>query len=154
MIAGPAFGPLPALRGSPLLTVFAIDFGIQAAFYAESLLRGKSEKFYDLSGALTYTTCFLYSYLARGGVYDPRKFIATAAGCLWAARLGGYLFERIQREGKDERFDNLKSSAGRFAVPWFMQAAWVGLVGAPVSFLVGSIRMRRLLNKECFLRSI
>ncbi|KAI9006886.1 hypothetical protein DFJ74DRAFT_689709 [Hyaloraphidium curvatum] len=123
--------PLPSIRGSPLLTAFAIDAGIQAAFYVHALLSGKTEKYYDLSGSLTYLSVFGYTLLSRGG-YDARRGFATIAGCLWASRLGGYLYERIVREGKDERFDKLKSSAARFAIPWAMQAVWVGLVGAPV----------------------
>jgi len=46
---------------------------------------------------------------------------------IWASRLGGFLFRRIQRAGSDPRFDEIKPSASRFLVAWTLQGLWVFL---------------------------
>ncbi len=46
---------------------------------------------------------------------------------IWAGRLGTYLFRRIRRAGKDERFDRIKPSFVRFLNAWTLQGLWVSL---------------------------
>ena len=46
---------------------------------------------------------------------------------VWAARLGSFLFRRMLRAGKDDRFDALKPSALRFLAVWTVQGLWVSL---------------------------
>ena len=46
---------------------------------------------------------------------------------IWAVRLGTYLFRRIQKAGKDDRFDELKPSFLRFLNVWTIQGLWVTL---------------------------
>ena len=44
---------------------------------------------------------------------------------IWAVRLGTFLFRRIKKAGKDDRFDELKPSFIRFLNVWTIQALWV-----------------------------
>ena len=44
---------------------------------------------------------------------------------VWAVRLGTFLFGRIRKAGKDDRFDELKPSFIRFLNVWTIQALWV-----------------------------
>jgi steroid 5-alpha reductase family enzyme len=44
---------------------------------------------------------------------------------IWAGRLGSFLFRRIRRAGKDNRFDDIKPSFIRFLNAWTIQALWV-----------------------------
>jgi steroid 5-alpha reductase family enzyme len=44
---------------------------------------------------------------------------------IWAGRLGTFLFRRIQKAGKDERFDDIKPSFVRFLNTWTLQGLWV-----------------------------
>jgi steroid 5-alpha reductase family enzyme len=56
---------------------------------------------------------------------DGRSILLASLVVIWAARLGFFLFRRIQREGKDARFDELKSSLLRFFNTWTLQGLWV-----------------------------
>ena len=44
---------------------------------------------------------------------------------IWAGRLGIFLFRRINKDGKDERFDKAKKKFFWFLQYWMGQAAWV-----------------------------
>jgi steroid 5-alpha reductase family enzyme len=46
---------------------------------------------------------------------------------IWAGRLGTFLFRRIQKAGKDARFDEIKVSFIRFLNTWTLQGLWVSL---------------------------
>lgn len=53
--------------------------------------------------------------------------------------VGTYLFKRIQSDdGKDSRFENIRTSPPKFLVAFFAQATWVSLCTLPV-ILVNSI---------------
>lgn len=46
--------------------------------------------------------------------------------------MGSYLFQRISKEGKDSRFDEIKKSPPKFLGAFFAQAMWVSLCIMPV----------------------
>jgi steroid 5-alpha reductase family enzyme len=48
----------------------------------------------------------------------------------WALRLGSFLFSRIQKAGKDDRFDEIKPSFIRFLNVWTIQALWITFTAA------------------------
>lgn len=94
-----ALGPTSVT--SSLLVTFLIDFGIQFVFYVYSAL-AKTEKWYDLSGSLTYQTCTLVALLWRQdgdelGNLSARQIIAAAFVLAWSLRLGTFLFIRVLR---------------------------------------------------------
>ncbi|MDF2050371.1 DUF1295 domain-containing protein [Arthrobacter sp. Cr_A7] len=112
--------------------VFAL--GVAAAFVIQWLVfipsyKAQTEKFYDLTGALTYITITVLLVLASPGV-DARGMLLAAMVVLWAARLGGYLFQRVMKHGKDDRFDELKTDFARFLNTWTLQGLWVVLTAA------------------------
>lgn len=89
----------PTSVTSSLTITFLIDFGIQLIFYIASALL-KTEKFYDLSGSLTYQTCILVALLWRHngdtlGSLTSRQIIAAVGVLIWATRLGTFLFIRV-----------------------------------------------------------
>lgn len=52
---------------------------------------------------------------------------------VWMTRLGSFLYLRISKDGKDERFDVLKERCKfAFAGMWTTQACWVSLIQLPV----------------------
>lgn len=117
------------LGGFPL---FAL--GVGAAFLIQWLafipaFKAQTEKFYDLTGALTYITITLLLVLLTPGV-DARGFLLAAMVVAWAARLGSFLFRRVSRHGKDDRFDEIKPSFLRFLNTWTIQGLWVVLTAA------------------------
>jgi steroid 5-alpha reductase family enzyme len=117
------------LGGFPL---FAL--GVGAAFIIQWLafipaFKGQTEKFYDLTGALTYISITLLLVLLTPGV-DARGLLLAAMVVAWAARLGSFLFRRVSRHGKDDRFDEIKPSFLRFLNAWTIQGLWVVLTAA------------------------
>jgi steroid 5-alpha reductase family enzyme len=112
--------------------VFAL--GVAAAFVIQWLVfvpsyRAQTEKFYDLTGALTYIAVTVFLVLASPGV-DTRGLLLAAMVVLWALRLGGFLFRRVMKHGKDDRFDELKPDFARFLNTWNLQGLWVVLTAA------------------------
>jgi steroid 5-alpha reductase family enzyme len=103
----------------------AVAFVIQwLAFIPAWLLQ--SEAFYDLTGSLTYISVAVLA-VALAPAVDGRSLLLLALIVIWAARLGTYLFRRIRRAGKDERFDEIKKSLPRFLIAWTVQGLWVSL---------------------------
>ena len=84
----------------------------------------QTEKFYDLTGSVTYLTLVLFSVfstdsMSYGGV------IVCACVSVWAIRLGSFLFFRIKKDGEDKRFRSIKPNFTRFFMTWTLQGMWV-----------------------------
>ncbi|MFZ1863909.1 MAG: DUF1295 domain-containing protein [Polyangiales bacterium] len=86
----------------------------------------QTERFYDLTGSLTYVVVAGFAILASRS-FDARSVILGFLIFVWAARLGIFLFRRIHVEGGDSRFEDIKPSAARFLVAWTLQGLWVFL---------------------------
>ena len=86
----------------------------------------QTERFYDLTGSLTYIGVTLFALIAAGST-DLRSLVLAALVLVWAGRLGSFLFRRIHRQGSDARFDKIKPSPSRFFVAWTLQGLWVFL---------------------------
>ncbi|GAQ85856.1 hypothetical protein KFL_002580050 [Klebsormidium nitens] len=121
--------------GASLLTYFAIDLGIQVAGWAYSYWQ-QTDKFYDLTGSLTYLTLAGLS-LSRSAA-SPHQLLLSGMVALWAARLGSFLFARVLHAGKDDRLDRIKSQPGTFLLYWTVQAVWVFVVSLPMLLLNAS----------------
>ena len=114
------------------LPLFGLAVGlaylIQWIVFIPSFLR-QTEKFFDLTGSLTYiSVTFLIFFLSP--VKDARSFLLLALVLIWAIRLGTFLFRRIHKAGKDDRFDDLKPSFFRFLNVWTIQGLWVSFTAA------------------------
>ena len=112
-------------------TVFysaGICLGIQWLAWIPASL-AKSERYYDLTGGLTYLTVVGFTLWAGSQSESPsaRELIVSLLVVIWALRLSSFLYLRIHRTGKDGRFDRLKTSPIRFLVPWTIQGLWVFL---------------------------
>jgi steroid 5-alpha reductase family enzyme len=115
-----------ALAGIPVFAVgFALAFVIQWIAFIPAYLN-QTEKFFDLTGSLTYLTVMVVAVLLAGA-FDVRSLLLLALVIIWAVRLGSFLFRRIQRAGVDERFDDIKPSFLRFLLTWTLQGLWVSL---------------------------
>jgi steroid 5-alpha reductase family enzyme len=114
------------------LPLFAITVGlaflIQWAAFIPAWLR-KTEKFYDLTGSLTYVTVTTLAVFL-GPVVDGRSLLLWALVVVWAGRLGAFLFRRVHRTGRDGRFDEIKASFPRFLLAWSLQGLWVTFTAA------------------------
>ena len=96
---------------------------IQFLIFLPSFLL-QTEKFYDLTGSLTYisVTSIAYISLDNPTTIDTILYLYVI---VWAGRLGIFLFRRINKDGKDERFDKAKKKFFWFLQYWMGQAAWV-----------------------------
>jgi steroid 5-alpha reductase family enzyme len=112
--------------GMPLFALaVGLVFLIQwLAFVVAYLLQ--TESFYDLTGSLTYISVITMAVLLSPGI-DRRSIVLLVLVVVWATRLGTFLFLRIQKTGKDARFDELKVSFVRFLNTWTLQGLWVTL---------------------------
>jgi len=121
-----------ALGGVP---VFAIAVGLAfliqwLAFIPAYLFQ--TEKFYDLTGSITYISVIgvAVCYSRYSTDLDARSILLAALVIIWALRLGTFLFGRIQKAGKDDRFDEIKPSFIRFLNAWTIQGLWVTFTAA------------------------
>ena len=105
------------------IPVFALCVGLAfliqwLVFIPAYLLQ--SEKFFDLTGSITYISVTLIAVLLSP-VVDGRSLLLLGLVVIWAVRLGTFLFRRIRKAGKDARFDELKTSFPRFLMAWTIQ---------------------------------
>ena len=89
----------------------------------------QTEKFFDLTGSLTYISITIMAVLVSP-VVGGRSLLLASLVIIWAVRLGSFLFGRIQKAGKDDRFDELKPSFFRFLNVWTIQGLWVTFTAA------------------------
>jgi len=118
---GATFGGVPIF-----MLAVGLAFLIQWLVFIPSYLF-QTEKFFDLTGSLTYisvvTVAVCYSRYSMP--LDARSILLAVLVGIWAVRLGAFLFGRIRKAGKDDRFDELKPNFFRFLNVWTIQALWV-----------------------------
>ena len=113
-----------SMAGVPLFAAaVGLIFLIQWLAFIPAYLR-QTEKFFDLTGSLTYISVIILA-VAFGNAMDVRTILLATLVVVWAIRLGTFLFRRIHKAGKDDRFDGIKPSFIRFLNVWTIQALWV-----------------------------
>ncbi|WP_430428836.1 DUF1295 domain-containing protein [Parasphingorhabdus sp.] len=95
----------------------------------------QTEKYYDLTGSLTYLTVIAIACLFSGPL-DARSALVALMVVIWALRLGSFLFRRISADGKDARFDKIKVNPLRFFLTWTLQGTWVALTAASALVII------------------
>ena len=114
------------IRGMNAFTfVLIVAVVIQVIFFIPSFLL-KTEKYYDLVGSLTYVTTISLAYFSVDNKTTIDSIIYIYV-MIWASRLGIYLFRRVQKDGKDIRFEKAKTHFFWFLQYWIGQALWVAL---------------------------
>ena len=150
--AAVVIGALVALAGSDggatvgSLPVFAL---VGALAYLINWLvfipsnAAKTERFYDLTGSFTYITVTVVAVVLSDDL-DARALIVASMVVIWAARLGTFLFRRIRRDGKDGRFDEIKTNSLRFFMTWTIQGLWVVLTAGAALAIITTLERRDL----------
>jgi len=109
------------------MPVFALGVGVafivQWAAFIPGFIR-KTEKFYDLTGSITYILVTISTVLLSPSP-DGRAYLLMGMVIIWAVRLGSFLFFRIRAAGEDRRFRDIKKSFARFLLAWTIQGLWV-----------------------------
>jgi len=111
-----------------VLNAVILAFLIQWVAYIPAYLF-QTEKFYDLTGSLTYLTVIWFVYFSSGQTneFNTQSLLLTVLISLWAVRLGSFLFSRIHKDGEDKRFRTIKTSASQFFMTWTLQGMWVSI---------------------------
>jgi steroid 5-alpha reductase family enzyme len=106
----------------------------------------QTEKFFDLTGSITYISVIgvAVCYSRYSADLDARSILLAAMVIIWALRLGTFLFSRIQKAGKDDRFDELKPSFIRFLNVWTIQGLWVTLTLAAALVAITTTNKKEL----------
>ncbi|MBF4509939.1 MAG: DUF1295 domain-containing protein [Aeromicrobium sp.] len=117
---GVSVGGLPVFAIA-IATAYLVQW---VAFVPAYLLR--TEKYFDLTGSFTYVAVMTLA-VALSQARDARSLLLLALVIIWAGRLGPFLFRRVRRAGKDDRFDGIKHSFVRFLTTWTLQGLWVSL---------------------------
>jgi len=86
----------------------------------------QTEKFYDLTGSITYLTAVFYTLYVTGS-NNLSDLIIVGCVAVWAIRLGSFLFMRIHKTGEDRRFRTIKPNFTRFLMTWTLQGMWVSM---------------------------
>ncbi|WP_244304707.1 DUF1295 domain-containing protein [Leucobacter viscericola] len=123
---GWTLGGSSALPGFALAVIAA--FVVQWLAYIPAAI-AQTDRYFDATGALTYISVTILLLVLSPGL-DPRSIILGALVIVWAARLGSFLFMRNRRSGRDDRFDEIKTSKIRFLGVWTVQGLWVSLTAA------------------------
>ncbi|MHA2238024.1 MAG: DUF1295 domain-containing protein [Candidatus Hodarchaeales archaeon] len=112
------FGAIP-LFAFGIVIIFLIQWIVFLPSYIK-----RTEKFFDLTGSLTYCTVVIISVLLSSQ-FDLRSLLLMILVLIWALRLGIFLFRRVIKAGEDKRFETLKQSFFRFLMIWTIQGLWV-----------------------------
>jgi steroid 5-alpha reductase family enzyme len=98
---------------------YLINWGVYVPSY-----RAQTEHYYDLTGSATYVSATIVTLLATD-TQNARTLVLATLVLVWSLRLGTFLFRRIRKDGKDGRFDRIKTDWVQFLVAWSLQALWV-----------------------------
>jgi steroid 5-alpha reductase family enzyme len=122
-----------------LLSLICLCFLIQWTMFIPAWLYN-TEKFYDLTGSLTYISVSLLAFYfgAMGTGMSIYKFIILASILFWAMRLGYFLFSRVHKDNGDKRFDSIKKQPTQFFMTWTLQGMWVSLCAMPAFIALNS----------------
>lgn len=81
-----------------------ISLGFQMFVFFFHALPMSSERFYDLSGSMTHCLVIAASLVETQTQKSPRQVFCSMASIIWLTRLGSFLFLRIEKDGRDDRF--------------------------------------------------
>ena len=113
---------------SLIMIVMFLSFFIHWVKFIPSYIF-QTEKFYDLTGTITYITLLsLVIYIKQlvvHAVLDWRSILIFSCIMIWTVRLGGFLFWRVLKDGQDKRFRTILPSFTQLFMTWTLSAAWV-----------------------------
>jgi steroid 5-alpha reductase family enzyme len=128
------------VNGFPLFAMcIALAFVIQWLAFIPAFAY-RTEKFYDLTGSITYLTVVMVALLLSPAI-DTRSLLLAGIVAIWAIRLGSFLFTRIRAAGEDRRFREIKQSFARFLMTWTLQGLWVAFsLSSALAAITSTIR--------------
>ncbi len=125
------------VQSYPIFFSLIFSFAVNC-FFCVCAAAFKTDKVTDFSYSLSFFLLTLFLLSASGPPFSYHKIIVAVAILLWSTRLGGYLFYRIIKIGKDARFDDKRGNFINFLQFWVLQATTVWLVMLPFSVYITS----------------
>lgn len=111
-------------EGLPLFLICAsVGFILHWVIFVPSFIF-QTEHYFDLTGSISYISTIVVAYVFHPNM-DTRSLVVCALIAIWAIRLGSFLFLRVKRDGKDRRFDEIKTKFFRYLFTWTLGGAWV-----------------------------
>lgn len=121
---------------STVLVYLGISLGINLFFFLFAAAF-QTDKLTDITYGLTFMALSLTVFFS--GEYSLARIMLLFMILAWAARLATYLFIRIQKIKKDNRFDKIRGNFVKFLGFWVLQgvSVWVVSLGF-VLYLAGN----------------
>ncbi len=118
---------------SNILIALAISLGINLLMFIPAF-KFKTDKLTDISYAVTFVVVSI-STMMLNKITLPAVILVIMI-FIWAVRLGVYLFIRIQKTGRDKRFDDKRDYFWKFLSFWILQgiSVWVILIPSVLFF--------------------
>jgi steroid 5-alpha reductase family enzyme len=91
----------------------------------------RTEHYFDVTGSISFLSAIVCAWILTPEKNDRNIFLSLLVA-VWAVRLGSFLFRRVTKAGKDDRFDRLKRDFLTFAMVWTLSALWVLLTVSAV----------------------
>ncbi len=110
-----------------MLEIIILILLIQILFFIFASIF-KTDKFTDLSYGLTFVFVAIYLLIKCGNA------VLLIMPILWGIRLATYLFIRILKIKKDQRFDGVREKFWSFAKFWLLQAISIFIISLPFIF--------------------
>lgn len=108
-----------------LLLFFIVVVGFNVAMFVPAY-KYKTDKLTDISYALSFVALAIFAYARSAGTWKHMLLLLLITW--WAARLGGFLYMRVRKKGKDARFDEMRGRPLAFLRFWLLQGATVYVV--------------------------
>jgi steroid 5-alpha reductase family enzyme len=117
-----------------LAITFLVTLGYQSFFFAIAWTF-KFDKVTDLAGGTNFVVLAILTLACSAARDNARNIVVSVLLMVWGARLSGFLFFRILKTGKDNRFDEMREKFISFLGFWTLQLLWVWIVSLPVTVL-------------------
>ena len=120
-----------------LLLSLAIIFVIQVLFFIFASAF-KTDKVTDLAYGLTFVI-LSWILLIYNKMFTLPNIILAIMVTFWGVRLAGYLFYRILKTKKDERFNGIRENFWKFAMFWIFQSVLIFVIMLPIAIIIPAI---------------
>jgi steroid 5-alpha reductase family enzyme len=112
------------------IIIFLIVLALNMAAYLWAF-KNQSDKLTDITYSLSFIVVTMYLWFTYP--MNSGKIILGLMVILWALRLGGFLLYRITKMGKDDRFEDFRSSKSGFLKFWLLQTVSIWILALPVT---------------------
>lgn len=91
----------------------------------------KTDKLTDLAYGSTFAIVAAINLFVAADKDNAPAILINLLIIIWGIRLAGYLFIRINKMGRDNRFDQMREKFFRFGGFWLLQAVAISIISLP-----------------------